>query len=127
MRVSELKRILERMRDDDEVVIPIATMAGSVGPKPTVSVTSALQGNDWDRGKLMICTEAPLHIAGDVYAEEQKRARDKGEALAFIWMSCGSRSLDDKQKLAAIRRTIKRFGFTVAEDEALARAKGETE
>ena len=113
MKVSELKSRLENMRDDDEVVIRIQTMAGSVGPLPTVSVTSAHAGFDWDRGKVFLKTEQDVHIAGEVYEKEQKSSRDKGEALAFIWMTMANNKIPEAEKIKGVKATIKRFGFNV--------------
>lgn len=115
--VARLKAMLERLRDEDRLVVPVKTMAGSVGPKPCVAVTGVYSGIDWDRGKLMIGTAEPLHVAGDVYQEEQKRARDKGEALAFLWMTASDKRLTDAQKLTAFRATLKRFGFNTPEPQ----------
>lgn len=111
MLVSELKRALEHLKDNDEVVVPVKTMSGSVGGHPFVHVKSVHAGHAWDAGKVFIYPEQDVHIVGDKYQAEQKQARDKGEALAFIWMTAKDRRLEPRQKLNAIRHTLRRFGF----------------
>ena len=111
MKVRELKALIARLRDDDEIVIPIKPMNVSVGGQAYLKVESVYAGFDWDHGKVFITPERPVHEADDAYKAEQKTSRDKGEALAFLWMHVTNKSLDDAQKLRAVRATIKRFGF----------------
>lgn len=118
MNVSDLRKIIGRLRDDDEIVIPIVTMAGSVGGRATVSLKGMYSGFDWERGKVFCEPETPVHLVGEHYQDEKKRSRDKGEALAFLWMTATNKSLTDAQKLKAFRSTLKRFGFNVSEPES---------
>ncbi len=111
MKVSELKHALKHAKDDDDVVVPIETMTGAVGGHPYVEVKSAHPGIDWDRGKVFIYPEQDVHVAGPTYQAEQKASWDKGEALAFIWMTAKDGRMDPRQKLNAIRSTLRRFGF----------------
>ena len=115
--LADMRVHLERLDDDLRPVIPIKTMNGSVGGKPFVEVKSALAGWDWDKGKLLIYPNQPVHIVGDTYEAEKKASRDKGEALAFIWMTTSSKQLDHSQKLRAIRQTLRRFGFNHGLDD----------
>lgn len=112
MRVSEFRAALERRTpSDDLVVIPVETMAVSVGPTPTVSIQGIAGGFDWNQGKLLLIPEGKLHRCDEVYQKEQTSSRDKGQALAFIWMSARNKSLTADQRLRAINATLRRFGF----------------
>lgn len=113
MKVRDLKSIIERLPDDNELVIRVDRMAGSVGGLPTVEVKGFYNGFDWDRGSTLIEPAETLHVGGEQYASERKAIRDKGEAIAFIWMNVSNKTLSDTEKLRAVRATIKRFGFNV--------------
>lgn len=118
MKVKDLRERLARLRDDDEIVIPIDTIGAAIGSHPTVSVTDLYAGFDWDQGMVFVQPDKPLHIAGDDYQAERKRFHNATEALGFIYMALSSKTLStDKLKLDAIRRTMRQRGFT-SETEA---------
>lgn len=59
MKVKDLKDLISRFRDEDELVVSVVSQ-GSIGPSPSVKVTSIHAGFDWDRGNVIIYAESPL-------------------------------------------------------------------
>jgi hypothetical protein len=60
MKVKDLKRRLEYLSDEDELVIPLAKPG--IGSRPSVSVKSVSGGIAWDSGKVFLSSESPLVI-----------------------------------------------------------------
>jgi hypothetical protein len=59
MNVGELKKQLENIKDDNDVVVVVKD-GSIVGGTPCVGVRSVSIGIDWDNGKLMLYTDKPL-------------------------------------------------------------------
>lgn len=83
MTVAELRRTLERMRDDDVVVIPVTLPHSTMGGRPTVAVVSVGQGFDWDRGKLFLSPAAKLHPVGDDFVTAKALVHEYAERIGF--------------------------------------------
>ena len=65
MKVGDLKKMLEHIDDDLEVVIPVHRGTPSVGPHPTVDVQSVGSGFDWDAGRLFVSSKEKLSVEDD--------------------------------------------------------------
>jgi len=111
MKVSELKAIINRFRDDDELVIASKTVFSTIGTKPSIPVKSFTIGFDWERGQVIINPEVPVAACDEEFEKAKKTAYEVSEALGFLWMAMGSKDLDDKQKIAAVKRILKSRGF----------------
>lgn len=111
MKAEDLKSQLNCDLKETKVVIPIQIMGDAVGGHPFVEVETISFGFDWDAGKLFIHPAMPVHLAGEKYDAEKQRYREMSDALGSLWLIMSSRSYDQKQKLAAVRRTLKQFGL----------------
>lgn len=111
MKVRDLKAIIARLPDDDELVVAVKTLHATIGPRPSIGVQSIYSGFDWERGQTIITPTEGVHVGGEQFALAQKAAHNQSEALGFIWMAVTNRTLDHKQKLNAVRRTLRARGF----------------
>lgn len=71
MKVSELKTALERMDDDDEVVIAVTNP--SAGPSASAGIRGVRRGFDWDQGVTFIVPAQPV------------RAESRDDQLMAAW------------------------------------------
>ena len=85
MKAKELKEIIEHLEnnnynlEDVEVVVPTVKL-GCVGPTPTTSIQSAIEGIDWDNNKLLLYPETTLR---EIDQDEIKSLREKYEDLGW--------------------------------------------
>ena len=100
MKVSELKRILEHVRDENEVMIAIKLPYSTVGAIPMVAVKSAQNGFDWENGKFILRAEEELSPADRDFAQQM---RDMQEKLG--WAEYEKRNLR-----AEIKKLNKKYG-----------------
>jgi len=100
MKVSELKRILEHVRDENEVMIAIKLPYSTVGAIPMVAVKSAQNGFDWENGKFILRAEEELSPADRDFAQQM---RDMQEQLG--WAEYEKRNLR-----AEIKKLNKKYG-----------------
>ena len=101
MKVSELKRILEHVRDENEVMIAIKLPYSTVGAIPMVAVKSAQNGFDWENGKFILRAEEELSPADRDFAQQM---RDMQEKLG--WAEYEKRNLR-----AEIKKLNKKYGI----------------
>jgi hypothetical protein len=101
MKVSELKRILEHVRDENEVMIAIKLPYSTVGVIPMVAVKSAQNGFDWENGKFILRAEEELSPADRDFAQQM---RDMQEKLG--WAEYEKRNLR-----AEIKKLNKKYGI----------------
>lgn len=76
MKASELKQKLERVKDDDDVMIAIKLPYTTVGAIPMVPVKQAYNGFDWENGKFIITPEEDLTPAGRDFAALMKQMQE---------------------------------------------------
>lgn len=76
MKASELKRILERIKDDHEVMIAITLPYTTVGARPMVAVKHAYLGFDWEAGKFILAPDEELTPANREFAAQMKKMQD---------------------------------------------------
>lgn len=79
MKVSDLKRVLERSNDDDNVMIAIKLPYVTVGAIPMTSAKLAYNGFDWEKGNLVITPEellTPTDRDFDSQMREMQRVTD---------------------------------------------------
>lgn len=100
MKVGELKRILEHVRDENEVMIAIKLPYSTVGAIPMVTVKSAQNGFDWENGKFILRAEEELSPADRDFAQQM---RDMQEKLG--WAEYEKRNLR-----AEIKKLNKKYG-----------------
>jgi len=100
MKVSELKRILEHVRDENEVMIAIKLPYSTVGAIPMVAVKTAQNGFDWENGKFILRAEEELSPADRDFAQQM---RDMQEQLG--WAEYEKRNLR-----AEIKKLNKKYG-----------------
>ena len=117
MKVRDLKAIIDRFRDDDELVVSVKTLHGTIGPRPSIGVQSINAGFDWERGQVIITPKKIVHVGGEEFEEARKVAHNQAEALGFIWMAVTNKNMDAQQKLNAVKRTLRLRGFTGTEME----------
>jgi hypothetical protein len=101
MKVSELKRILEHVRDENEVMIAIKLPYSTVGAIPMVAVKTAQNGFDWENGKFILRAEEELSPADRDFAQQM---RDMQEQLG--WAEYEKRNLR-----AEIKKLNKKYGI----------------
>lgn len=114
LTVEELSAALSRRGSPERrilVRIPTEGVESRIATQPSVDVVSANFGFDWDHGYLFMRPRVALTLAGDGLARERKLSRDRGEALALIWMAATDKRIDAAEKIRSIRRTLKGFGF----------------
>ena len=100
MKVSELKRILEHVRDENEVMIAIKLPYSTVGAIPMVAVKTAQNGFDWENGKFILRAEEELSPADRDFAQQM---RDMQKQLG--WAEYEKRNLR-----AEIKKLNKKYG-----------------
>jgi len=100
MKVSELKRILEHVSDENEVMIAIKLPYSTVGAIPMVAVKSGQNGFDWENGKFILRAEEELSPANRDFAQQM---RDMQEKLG--WAEYEKRNLQ-----AEIKKLNKKYG-----------------
>lgn len=100
MKVSELKRILEHIKDDNEVMISVKLPYATIGAIPMVAVKSATSGFDWENGKFILRAEEELTPADRDFAKQMKEMQDK-----WGWAEYENRGLK-----AEIKRLKKQSG-----------------
>ena len=100
MKVSELKRILEHVRDENEVMIAIKLPYSTVGAIPMVAVKTAQNGFDWENGKFILRAEEELSPADRDFAQQM---RDMQKQLG--WAEYEKRNLQ-----AEIKKLNKKYG-----------------
>jgi len=100
MKVSELKRILEHVRDENDVMIAIKLPYSTVGAIPMVAVKTAQNGFDWENGKFILRAEEELSPADRDFAQQM---RDMQEQLG--WAEYEKRNLR-----AEIKKLNKKYG-----------------
>lgn len=76
MNVKQLKQLLDRMDDEDKVVIPVSRGQPAVGPKQVTGVKTISQGFDWDKGKVFLNPEELVAVA-DKQTEVAKKFYDR--------------------------------------------------
>lgn len=112
MKVKDLKALLERMNDEDTVVILAKTLSSNIGGQSYVELKSAYAGFDWDDGKVFIVPAQPVHEIGERFEADKKRTHEISEALGFLYYSFTHSALKTpQQKIRAVRNTLERFGF----------------
>ena len=77
MKAEQLKQMLERVKDDDEVMIAIKLPFSTVGAIPMVPVKHAWKGFDWENGKFIITPEEELTPAERDFAAQMKKMQDE--------------------------------------------------
>jgi hypothetical protein len=100
MKVKELKHILERSNDDDNVMVAIKKPHITVGAIPTVPVKYAFTGFDWESGKFIITPEENLMLS-DI--DMTKRMTELQEKLG--WSLSENRGL--KAEIKRLEKSIK--------------------
>jgi len=106
MKVSELKRILEHVKDDSDVMVTIKLPYSTVGAQPMVGVGSAMAGFDWESGKFLLRPEEDLTPTDRDFAKQMREMQDK-----WGWAEYENRGLK-----AEIKRLQKR-NISVADNE----------
>jgi hypothetical protein len=106
MKVSELKRILEHVKDDSDVMVTIKLPYSTVGAQPMVGVRSAMAGFDWESGKFLLRPEEDLTPTDRDFAQQMREMQDK-----WGWAEYENRGLK-----AEIKRLQKR-NISVADNE----------
>lgn len=102
MKVSELKRKLEHAKDDDNVVVAIKLPFVTVGALPSVPISLAFTGFDWDNGKFILTPEENVTPADRDFEKQMKDIQDK-----LGWAEYENRNLKSeikklKQKIGSI-------------------------
>jgi len=100
MKVSELKRILEHVRDENEVMIAIKLPYSTVGAIPMVAVKTAQNGFDWENGKFILRAEEELSPADRDFAQQMQDIQKK-----LGWAEYEKRNLR-----AEIKKLNKKYG-----------------
>jgi len=100
MKVSDLKRILEHIKDDDEVMIAVKLPYATVGAIPMVTVKSATSGFDWESGKFILRPEEELTPADRDFAKQMKEMQDK-----WGWAEYENRGL--QAEIKRLRKQLK--------------------
>ena len=83
MKLRELKKLVDRAvetaRDyeDHDVVIAVQLPYTTVGARPTVPVSVAFKGFDWENGLFILTPEENLTPADRDFAETLKKLQDK--------------------------------------------------
>jgi hypothetical protein len=83
MKVGELKQALEHVDDGDEVVVLVSRSAPGIGARPSVSVSSATGGFDWERGRLNIGTDQSVYAGKEGF---EKAARFAHRVRNILYM-----------------------------------------
>lgn len=98
MKASKLFEILsrtnERILNENEVVVQIKLPFTTVGARPTIPVSYASFGFDWDAGKFIIQPERSLTYADD--AEFQEKFKKLQERAG--WLDLENRNLKTEIK-----------------------------
>ena len=79
MKVADLKRVLERSNDEDNVMIAIKLPYATAGAIPMTPVKLAFNGFDWERGNLILTPEenlTPTDRDFDSQMREMQRVTD---------------------------------------------------
>ena len=100
----------------NEMVIQIKQLGDAIGPHHAVPVVGLHNGFDWDSGRLFVVAERELRPVDEAFEAEKKRSRDRGEALAFLWMTMSNKDMDHKQKVRVAKQQLKRFGYTFRDE-----------
>jgi len=100
MKVSDLKRLLEYAKDDDEVMISIHLPYTTVGAIPMVAVKNAASGFDWEQGKFILHPEEKLTNFDKDFAKQMKSMQDK-----WGWAEYENRGL--QAEIKRLRKQLK--------------------
>jgi hypothetical protein len=100
MKVVDLKRILEHIKDDNEVMIAIKLPYTTIGAIPMVPVKSATSGFDWENGKFILRAEEELTPADRDFAKQMKDMQDK-----WGWAEYENRGL--KAEIKRLRKQLR--------------------
>jgi hypothetical protein len=100
MKVSELKYILERVDDDNEVMIAIKLPYTTVGSIPMASVKSAYNGVDWEQGKFILYPDEDLTPSDRDFAKQMKEMQDRAG-----WADYENRNL--KAEIRRLKKQLK--------------------
>ena len=92
MRVSELRELLENVNDDDEIFVEVKRSSPAIGPTSAVSVKDVTIGFDWDSGRILIGTEAPIY-AGLENFERAAKFTDSVRNALYLQETMGSSAL----------------------------------
>ena len=105
MKVSELKKALERMNDDAEFVIPVMLPNATMGGTPTVSVTQVFGGFDWDKGKVFASPSARLYPVGDEFLSARARVNEYSERIGFA-LNALTANLSDANRVKTAKQIL---------------------
>lgn len=97
MLVIDLKKILERVSDNEEVVILETKSYATIGGRPNVEVHTAGSGFDWDKGKFFLIPKEPM--VKQISTDEQV-ARELQTKLGWV-------EYDNRNLKAEIRKLKK--------------------
>lgn len=106
MKVADLKKALERMRDDDEVVIPVTLAHSSMGGKPSVAVTQVHAGFDFDRGKVFIYPDAKLYPVGDEFLQGRELVREYSERIGFALNALNHSGVSERDRIKFAKQAL---------------------
>jgi hypothetical protein len=114
MNLKEFAELIVEMHsrtrnpEEVEVILPVTNLWPAVGPSSAIKVDGAYNGFDWDANRFFIRPEFPIAVIGPEYEKSRKNARDLSEKLGWIYLTLNSKSLTDAQKLAEIKKALKR-------------------
>ena len=110
MKVSDLKKALERMRDDGDVVIPVTLAHSSMGGKPSVDVTQVHAGFDWDHGKVFIYPDAKLYPVGDEFLQGKELAHEYSERIGFALNALNHSGVSERVRIKFAKQALTKRG-----------------
>lgn len=110
MKVSDLKKALERLRDDDDVVIPVTLAHGTIGASPSVPVTQVQDGFDWDRGKVFICPDAKLYPVGEEFLQGRDLVREYSERIGFALNALDHSGVSERDRIKFAKQALTKRG-----------------
>jgi hypothetical protein len=94
MKVHELKRILERIDDYEQVMVLIKLPYSTVGSRPMVPVKFANSGFDFEAGKFIIIPDEDLTPSDRDFAKQMREMQDRAG-----WADYENRGLKSEIKL----------------------------
>lgn len=100
MKVADLKRVLERSNDEDNLMIAIKLPYATAGAIPMTPVKLAFNGFDWERGNLVLTPEENLTPTDRDFAKQMKDLQDK-----LGWADYENRGL--KAEIKRLKKQLK--------------------
>jgi len=103
-----LSVMIEAGKGCDTVVVSRETLATDIGPQPTIDITDAHVGFDWNQGHVFLETATTVAAAGEEHRAEQIAVRQLQNDMSWVWTILRDDKLDADKKVARLALVLQR-------------------